>query len=115
MPKCERCGADMSVGHKCDAGKDRLDLLDAYALSELSKVLAFGATKYAENNWRCGLKWSKVIAACLRHMFAIMRGEDRDPETGLLHSAHAMCNMMFLTNFYRSHPELDDRSKDQIG
>ena len=85
------------AGVKFDQDKARMDLLDPYALEQLALVLTFGAKKYAPNNWRRGLKVSRIIAASVRHLFAIMKGEDIDPETGLLHSAHCMCNMMFLT------------------
>jgi hypothetical protein len=96
---------------KYDTGKARLDLLDPIAIEGLAKVLQFGADRYSDNNWRNGLKWSRIIAALLRHTFAIMRGEDVDPDSGLLHADHVMCNAMFLSNHFREHPELDDRYK----
>jgi hypothetical protein len=98
---------------KFDNEKPRTELVDADAILELAKVLTFGAKKYAANNWRKGIEFSRVIGAALRHIYAIQQGEDRDQETGLLHSAHAMCELMFLTNFYKSHPELDDRYKER--
>lgn len=103
--------ATQAKGLKFDNEKPRTELVDADAILELARVLTFGAKKYAANNWRNGIEFSRVIGAALRHIYAIQQGEDRDPETGLLHSAHAMCELMFLTNFYKSHPELDDRYK----
>jgi len=95
-------------GLKHDQGKPRMDLLDPDALTELSKVLTFGAQKYDAHNWRKGINYSRIIAAAMRHMNAILGGEDIDPETGLLHAAHVMCNMQFLIAF-RDRRDLDDR------
>jgi hypothetical protein len=100
-----------ATGLKFDHDKPRTDLLDAYALEELSKVLTFGAAKYSENNWRGGIKISRLIAATLRHVFAFMRGEDKDPETGLSHAAHAMCCLMFILWMMRFRSDMDDRYK----
>lgn len=90
-------------------GKTRHDLVPAYAQEQYARVLTLGAIKYKENNWRKGMPWSKVLASLERHLQAIKRGEDFDPETGLLHSAHIMCNAAFLTEYYKIYPQGDDR------
>ncbi len=92
-----------------DDGKVRLDLVSPTAIHELAKVLTFGASKYAPNNWRGGMKWSRVIGSLKRHLNAIESGEDHDKETGILHIAHVMCNAMFLTDYYKIYPQGDDR------
>lgn len=94
---------------KQDAGKVRMELLDPYAMSQLAAVLTFGAEKYEANGWRKGIEWTRTVGAMLRHLTAFMGGETHDPETGLPHTAHIMCNAMFLTNWIITHPELDDR------
>jgi hypothetical protein len=99
-------------GVKFDADKPRMELLDAYAIEELAKVLAFGAKKYDAHNWRKGITKGRLIAAALRHLFAYLRGENVDPETGLSHVAHAMCCCMFLLGL-EHRPELDDRWKSE--
>jgi hypothetical protein len=73
-----------------------MDLLPGEALEEIAKVLSFGAKKYAAHNWRKGFAWSRLLAACLRHLFAYGRGERTDPESGLSHLAHAGCMLLFL-------------------
>lgn len=98
-------------GIKFDDDKPRMDLLDAYAIEQLSLVLTFGSRKYAAHNWRKGLSYSRLIAAALRHLFAYLMGEDKDPESGLSHVAHAMCCCMFLLGMSQMRPELDDRFK----
>lgn len=95
-------------------GKVRYDLLDDYTLEQMAKVMTFGATKYAENNWQKGMKWSKAEASLKRHLAAYKEGEDFDKETGLYHLAHAAVNLMFMINYYKTHPELDDRRKSYL-
>jgi hypothetical protein len=47
----------------------------------------------------------------MRHIMAFNDGEDKDPESGLSHLAHAACCIMFLLEFEKTHQELDDRFK----
>ena len=98
-------------GVKHDQDKPRMALIDPTAMTELAKVLTFGAQKYAAHNWRKGLHKSRLLGAALRHLFAYLGGEDKDPETGLSHAAHAMCCCMFLLGL-EHRPELDDRYKE---
>lgn len=59
-------------------------------------VLAFGAAKYGENNWRKGGILKHVLAAAQRHILAIAeKGERINEESGLPHIDHALCNLMF--------------------
>lgn len=105
-------------GVKFDAGKAPYHLLSVCAMEEMLGVLEFGATKYDSHNWRKGFKWSRLLSAAARHLFAYMKGEDRDPETGRLHTAHLMCCAMFLTEHALRKLGEDDRfkeiEKDQI-
>lgn len=101
-------------GKKFDGGKPRMELISPYAIEELAKVLTFGAKKYADRNWEQGFAWSRAIAAVLRHSFAYLRGETHDPETGLSHMAHVLCEAMFLVHFEKTHPSLDDRPKYEV-
>lgn len=96
-------------GLRFNTGKTRHDLVPSYAQEQYARVLTKGSEKYAERNWERGMAWSKVLASLERHLQAIKRGEDHDPETGLLHSAHVMCNAAFLTEYYKIYPEGDDR------
>lgn len=100
------------AGRKNDDGKVRLDLLPTEALEEIAKVLTFGAKKYAAHNWRRGFVWSRTVAAMLRHLYAWMRGEDKDPESGLSHMAHVGCNVLFLLTFIVTKTGEDDRFKE---
>jgi hypothetical protein len=99
----------LTTALKFDSEKTRVDLLDPLALEGLAKVLTFGAGKYAPDNWRGGVSYSRLIAALLRHLFAIMRGEDDDPESGLPHIDHLGCCWMFLSNHMKEHKNMDNR------
>ena len=96
---------------KFDADKLPLNLLSTEAMNQTAAVLAFGAQKYAAHNWRKGFVWSRPLAAAMRHLTAFNDGKDKDPESGLSHLAHAACCIMFLLEFEKTHPELDDRYK----
>lgn len=96
---------------KFDEGKLPLHLLSTEAMNQTAAVLAFGADKYAAHNWRKGFAWSRPLAAAMRHITAFNAGEDKDPESGLSHLAHAACCIMFLLEFEKTHRELDDRYK----
>lgn len=77
-------------------------------MTEVAKVMTFGAKKYNAHNWRGGFKYSRLIAAILRHVFAYNSGEKLDPETGLSHLAHAACGIMFLLEFEKTGAGEDD-------
>jgi len=101
-------------GKRFNEGKTRFDLAPTFAQEQYAKVLTIGAEKYGEKNWQLGMKWSKVLASLERHLQAIKSGVDYDHETGLLHSAHVMCNAAFLTEYYRIFPQGDDRSVEYL-
>ena len=99
---------------KFDTDKLPLNLLSTEAMNQTAAVLKFGAQKYAEHNWRAGFIWSRPLAAAMRHLTAFNDGEDKDPESGLSHLAHAACCIMFLLEFEKTHPHLDDRYKPDL-
>jgi len=96
-------------GKKNDGGKLRLDLVPVLAIQALGEVLTMGADKYGDNNWRGGLKWSRVYAAVQRHLNSWWGGSTYDEESGLNHLKHALCNIAFLIEYTETHPEFDDR------
>jgi len=100
-------------GTKYDNQKPKLALLPPAAIVEVGKVFTFGASKYGENNWRGGFKWTRLLSACLRHIFAFLKGEDLDEESGLNHLAHATACLLMLLELYYTRKDLDDRYKHE--
>ena len=100
------------LGNRYNAKKPRLSLLDPDALIGLVKVLESGTIKYSAHNWRKGLLYTETLDSLLRHVLAILRGEDIDPESGLPHIDHVGCNWMFLSHYMKHYSaDLDDRYK----
>lgn len=99
------------TGIKHDQDKADMSLLSNVALLKIAQVMTFGKKKYSAHNWRGGFVWSRPLAAAARHLFAYIGGEDKDPETGLSHLAHACCCLFFVLEFEDTHQDLDDRFK----
>lgn len=101
----------LELGERKNEGKTEWSLVDFTSVEPLAKVLMFGAKKYAPNNWRKGLPYTKVIESLLRHVFKVLNGEVVDEESGIEHTGHIMCNAMFLEWMMKNRPDLDDRYK----
>lgn len=72
-----------------------------------ARVFEHGLTKYDPWNWARGMAWSAPIASAVRHLLA---PDPVDPESGLPHSAHALCNLVMLLWYAEHYPEGDDRA-----
>jgi hypothetical protein len=90
---------DIAGARKDDKGKSPvLKGAVAYfprAIEGVAAVSAFGATKYAWGGWRYvpdGL--DRYSDAMVRHVTSEAKGEVVDPESGLLHAAHAAWNAL---------------------
>lgn len=119
-------------------GKNRLGLIPINPLEELGWVYTKGAHKYSiyrdkegkewrgseitleeasemeivddgANNWKKGLRWSGMIDSIDRHWAAFKRGEDVDLDLGTPHIMNMAWGLFSLQEFYKTHPELDDR------
>lgn len=96
-----------------DSHKPRVDQLPPRSLEEIAKVFAYGAKKYGEHNWAQyanDWKWGQLIGSLLRHVFAWMRREDLDRESGLPHLAHAGCNILMLLELILNGKGIDNRN-----
>ena len=91
-------------------GKTRYDLVAPWAMEQIAKVYTYGTIKYDDDNWWKGLSWKKNAIACIfRHVWAWIRGEVNDPESGLHHLAHASWNCMTLMEYEKNKIGVDDR------
>lgn len=103
-------------GKRDNNGKPRLSLIPKAANDRMAEVLGFGAEKYGEWNWRAaGKKLSllKIIDSLSRHIDALKDGEDNDPESGLHHIGHMLCNCAFIAQLLEDGTLIDDRYCDE--
>lgn len=109
---CDPTGLDQHAkGAKLDAGKLRWHLLPMSVIEGVVRIMTFGAEKYTEDGWKevpQGI--DRYFSAMMRHWAAIKKGETTDPESGLPHYYHFMCNAMFLTWFLE---QADQKEYDQ--
>lgn len=102
------------VGMKYDSEKPDYSLLPPNALEETVKVLTFGAKKYSPGNWKkLNSAWTRYFAAAQRHMWALQKDEENDPESGYHHAAHAACNLLFMLEIDKT-PNSDIIDPDQL-
>lgn len=86
---------DQEQSTRYNEGKPQWSLVNFKSLLPLVAVLEFGAKKYDRNNWQKGLQLHQILESSARHLFALMDGEENDPESGLPHIGHLQCNTMF--------------------
>lgn len=100
----------MSHASRDNAAKARVDLIESSLLIGVGRVMGFGAEKYSEGNWKLSCNTSshdKFVNGCyasmMRHILAAKDGEECDPESGMPHMYHVVCNAMFIDyyNFYK--------------
>ena len=80
---------------KHDKGKYKPSLIYTSLLEELSKVREHGKKEYGSfTSWQTvePMRW---LDAAIRHIRAVMDGEDFDKKSKLLHLAHAECSLMY--------------------
>lgn len=75
---------------------------------ECAAAFAYGKKKYAAWNWAKGMPWSVPIACAARHLVAMIREEAIDPESGLPHRGHVMCNLVMLLQYAKTYPAGND-------
>ena len=96
------CGCTPEKAIKADDGKaSRWDLFAWDAVPEVLEVYRYGLKKgYEEHSWR-KVEPKRYADALMRHMTAALRGEERDPESGLRHIAHVAWNALALVILWR--------------
>lgn len=113
IDKAEDTVPDNKPFVKHDAAKPRMDLLPPLALQAMARTMGYGITKgYGEANWRSVPREDRkrFVAAALRHITAVMAGEDLDPESGESHWAHVMFNAAVLCEL----AEIDRIASDEF-
>lgn len=80
---------------KFDSDKIKYSIYPNSVLEDIIKVMMFGAKKYGMDNWKLCEDPTRYYDAGRRHEEAWKAGEHKDPESGLPHLAHALCNWTF--------------------
>jgi hypothetical protein len=86
-------------------GKADYSLIPLEVLEGPARVLEYGASKYARDNWKKPTHWSVSYACLMRHMAAWQAGDLIDDESGQSHLAHAACNILQMLYMEKHHPE----------
>lgn len=91
------------TGVKYDKGKTLWNLVPFRELKEVVDVLQHGAEKYSPDNWKYVKNpEERYRTAAMRHLVALMTGNEYDDEeggSGMHHAAHLACNALFLLWF----------------
>ena len=80
-------------------GKPKWSFVHFQSLEPMIRVLEYGTTKYAPENWQKGLDKTEILESLQRHVAKLFDGEEIDSESGLHHIGHIMCNAMFYSYF----------------
>jgi len=83
-------------------------------LHEAARVFEFGSKKYAAWNWAKGMSWEIPLGCIMRHFEAIWSGAPTDPESGLSHWGHIVCNIIMLAHFEDYFQEGDTRPPETV-
>lgn len=106
---------DPNTGGQKGVKPERFDLFPFDALEEVARAYGYGAGKYEEeDNWLRGYSWRLSLGALCRHIARFACGEDRDPETGCLHLAHAAWHCLTLVTFHLRGLGTDDRKPPPV-
>jgi hypothetical protein len=101
----------MSKGKKFDYGKPPISWIPVSAIRGEAYGYLYGGKKYGRNNFKGGIAHTRLLDGVLRHILAIVDGEDIDPESGIPHVYLARCGLGIYDYQRLNHPGLDDRYK----
>lgn len=76
------------------------------------RVLEVGVLKYSRDNWKKGFPRHELLESAMRHLVALMDGEETDPETGLSHMGHLQCNTLFYNYCQRNNKFIKTLTKE---
>ena len=84
---------------KADAGKPRLSLVPTQIIWDIAEIREYGCKKYPNggvDNWK-QVEEDRYWDAAYRHFLRCLKDHKAvDPESGLPHLWHCMCNLAFI-------------------
>lgn len=97
--------------HAAGLSKPPLHLVPMTAVIQEALVFKLGAAKYGPFNWRDhAVVRSIYLDAAMRHLMALMDGQDLDEESGRPHEAHIRACMAILLDARPLGKLIDDRN-----
>ena len=101
----------MSEALRFNEGKPSLAYILQFKnpIKAIARIMEFGATKYADGNWRKGGKPDReYLDSMMRHLTDWVHGKKYDKDSGCSHLGHAIWNLMALHEL--NHPDeiIDD-------
>ena len=97
--------------HAAGSAKAPLHLVPGSALVYEALVFELGAKKYGPFNWRdTAVVRSVYLDAAMRHLLALMDGQDVDEESGQPHEAHVRACMAIILDARELGKLIDDRN-----
>ena len=99
-----------NLKHAAGSAKTPLHLVPGSALIYEALVFELGAKKYGPFNWRdSSVVRSIYLDAAMRHLLALMDGQDIDEESGYPHEAHVRACMAIIIDARELGKLIDDR------
>lgn len=94
-----------------NSGKPDVSLVPSEYILGAARALSYGAEKYSAGNYLNGegMPLMVVYASLMRHLMAWRSGEDRDDESGLLHTDHIGANLAMLVDLIDKNKGKDER------
>jgi hypothetical protein len=85
------------VKDKADSGKPRWELMPLSIIEGAVRVFTAGAVKYTDHGWKTVPRArERYFAALMRHLTRWQSGERFDPEDGMPHLDHALCDLIIM-------------------
>lgn len=91
---------------KADAGKPDLTLVPRQIIWDIAQVREYGNRKYqSPDNWK-QVEVERYRAAAFRHFLAYLdEPKGKDPESGIEHYKHLVCNLAFICEMEGYHED----------
>lgn len=108
---CTVIEEEVTKAIRYNEGKREWGLVHFKSIEPMVEVLEKGAKKYAANNWMGGFDRTKLLESAMRHLTALIDGEDNDPDFGGSHIGNLMCNCMFFSFHFVISEEEREKAK----
>lgn len=94
------------------AAKPQLHLVPPALTIWVAKAMENGATKYGPYNWRDKkVRMTIYVSAAMRHLLALLDGEDFAADSGVHHAAHAAACLGIILDAKECNCLIDDRPR----